>query len=170
MLTLYVDTARWQRHQKAVLAELPGLVPVSKGNGYGFGVARLAVEAAALGADTLAVGTLAEVPTVDTAAFDRVVVLTPWLGDEPRGELPGNVVRTAASVSAVRSLSGQPVIVECRTSLRRHGIVDADLAALGGVLPDVSFEGFALRRPLDRPRGGCPGGEVAAWLERIAAS
>lgn len=36
-LTLYVDTARWRAHQQSVLQQFPGLVPVCKGNGYGFG-------------------------------------------------------------------------------------------------------------------------------------
>ncbi len=36
-LTLTVDRARWQAHVAAVRAAHPGLVPVVKGNGYGFG-------------------------------------------------------------------------------------------------------------------------------------
>ena len=44
-LTLYVDTARWRAHQQAVIEQFPGLVPVCKGNGYGFGHERLAEEA-----------------------------------------------------------------------------------------------------------------------------
>lgn len=170
MLSLYVDTAKWRAHQKTVLAELPGLVPVAKGNGYGFGVGRVAAEALSLGADTLAVGTLAEARSLGETAFDRLVVLTPWLADEPGGELPGNVVRTVASVDGVRALRGQRVIVECRTSLRRHGIVAADLAALAAVLPDVTFEGFALHLPLDRPRSVDPAGEVATWIDQLNAA
>ena len=36
-LTLTVDRARWQAHVAEVRAAFPGLVPVVKGNGYGFG-------------------------------------------------------------------------------------------------------------------------------------
>jgi hypothetical protein len=36
-LTLHIDGARWRANQAAVLADTPGLVPVIKGNGYGFG-------------------------------------------------------------------------------------------------------------------------------------
>ena len=41
-LTLSVDTARWRAHHMRVAQQFPGLVPVCKGNGYGFGHERLA--------------------------------------------------------------------------------------------------------------------------------
>jgi len=168
MLTLHIEAARWRAHQKSVLAELPGLVPVAKGNGYGFGVARLAAEASALGTDTLAVGTLAEARALGDTTFERLVVLTPWLTGEASDDLPRNVVRTAASLDGLRALAGRRAVVECRTSLRRHGIVAADLPALGAALGGVTFEGFALHLPLDRPRGVWPPGEVAEWVSRLA--
>ena len=43
-------------------------MPVAKGNGYGFGLHRLARKADWLGVDTLAVGTYAELPEVDASA------------------------------------------------------------------------------------------------------
>ena len=61
-LTLHVDGDRWRAHLRATAAAHPGLVPVTKGNGYGFGLARLARRAAWLGADTIAVGTYEELP------------------------------------------------------------------------------------------------------------
>src|ERR1700733_4256594 len=42
-LTLYVDHEAWHQHLKAKVAEDPGLVPVAKGNGYGFTVPLLAL-------------------------------------------------------------------------------------------------------------------------------
>ena len=59
-LTLYVDGDRWRTHLTDVLTRNPGLVPVAKGNGYGFGLHRLARKAEWLGVDTLAVGTYDE--------------------------------------------------------------------------------------------------------------
>ena len=53
-LTLHVDGARWRANQASVLADTPGLVPVIKGNGYGFGRARLAAQAAELGVGAVA--------------------------------------------------------------------------------------------------------------------
>ena len=55
--TLHVDGPTWREHLAEVMTAVPGLVPVAKGNGYGFGNARLAAEAARVGAPVLAVGT-----------------------------------------------------------------------------------------------------------------
>ena len=41
-LTLTVDGPRWREHLLAVARANPGIVPVAKGNGYGFGIGRLA--------------------------------------------------------------------------------------------------------------------------------
>jgi alanine racemase len=62
--TLSVDVDRWRAHQRSVLDASPGLVPVIKGNGYGFGNARLAMEASLLGVEVVAVGTVDEVEAV----------------------------------------------------------------------------------------------------------
>ena len=43
-------------HQRALLAEVPGLVPVAKGNGYGFGLETLAAQASELDVEVIAVG------------------------------------------------------------------------------------------------------------------
>ena len=77
-LTLYVDGDRWRTHLKDVLARHPGLVPVAKGNGYGFGLGRLARKAEWLGVDTLAVGTYEELPHVMQRYDGSLLVLTPW--------------------------------------------------------------------------------------------
>ena len=53
-LQLTVDGERWRAHLRKVAQAQPGLVPVAKGNGYGFGLDRLAHRAAWLGADTVA--------------------------------------------------------------------------------------------------------------------
>ena len=55
-LVMHVDTAAWRSHQDAVLASDRLTVPVIKGNGYGFGLERLAGKAARLTADVVAVG------------------------------------------------------------------------------------------------------------------
>ena len=63
-LTLYVDGGRWRAHLRHVRDAHPGIVPVLKGNGYGFGLERLAQRASWLGVDTVAVGTYDEVTPV----------------------------------------------------------------------------------------------------------
>ncbi|PIE20411.1 MAG: alanine racemase, partial [Arachnia propionica] len=77
-LTLTIDSAAWRNHLDEFSAEVPGLVPVAKGNGYGFGLGRLAGESARLPADALAVGTAHEVPMVRSAGWEGdIVVLNP---------------------------------------------------------------------------------------------
>ncbi|MGC0312240.1 alanine racemase [Kitasatospora acidiphila] len=174
-LSLYVDTDRWRDHQHAVLAEFPGLVPVAKGNGYGLGNLRLAREAELLGTGLLAVGTATEAGEVLAAGHPgEVLVLTPYRVGEPAVALPGpdapaRVLRTVASLEALRALAGARVVVECMTSMRRHGITRADLAhcAQAGA---GQVEGFALHLPLDRPDRSSPIAEVAGWVAAITAA
>ncbi|MGA0879369.1 MAG: alanine racemase, partial [Ilumatobacteraceae bacterium] len=75
-LTLTVDAAVWNRHVDTLAALVPGLVPVVKGNGYGFGRAFLAERAATL-SPLMAVGTIHEVS--DVPSNYTAVVLTPAL-------------------------------------------------------------------------------------------
>jgi alanine racemase-like protein len=165
--TVHIDADRWRAHQKRVLDDLPGLVPVAKGNGYGVGNARLAAEAAALGVDTLAVGTGLEVDEVREQFPGDVLVLTPVLpGASPAVE--DRVIRTVAHVGVLSALPpGSRVVVECRTSMNRHGLRPAELAAVPGLLDGARLEGFALHLPLDRPDGVDPVAETAAWIDRL---
>ena len=82
-LVLHVDGERWRDHLRQMAEAHPGLVPVAKGNGYGFGIGRLARRTAwlaglGLGCDTLAVGTYAEIEHVASRFDGDVVVLAPW--------------------------------------------------------------------------------------------
>ena len=73
-LTLTVDGDRWRQHLLDFAGRTPGLVPVAKGNGYGFGLGRLATEAADLGVATIAVGTAGEVAAVRDRFDGEIVV------------------------------------------------------------------------------------------------
>ncbi|WP_037601530.1 alanine racemase [Streptacidiphilus rugosus] len=166
-LSLYVDTPRWRDHQRKVLGAFPGLVPVAKGNGYGFRNTRLAEEATRLGADMLAVGTAYEAAELKDYFGRDVIVLTPYrLGEDPV-PLPHRVIRTVANVEGVRALVGGRVIVECMTSMRRHGVSAEDLGKLRMAIDDVRLEGFAVHLPMDRPEGVDPLAETARWVDQL---
>ena len=82
-LTLTVDGDRWRGHLRSYAEATPGLVPVAKGNGYGFTLGRLARKAQwlddqGLSIDTLAVGTYEELPVFATRNAGGLLVLTPW--------------------------------------------------------------------------------------------
>ncbi len=171
-LSLYVDTDRWRAHQHALLKEFPGLVPVVKGNGYGLGNQRLAREAQLLGTGLLAVGTAQEAEQALECFERELLVLTPYRIGEQQPPLPARVLRTVAGVEALPALPGARVVVECMTSMRRHGVSHAELAHLAGAVADAGtvLEGFALHLPLDRRDGSDPAVEVSEWVQAIAAA
>src|SRR3954468_12870753 len=136
-LTLYVDTARWRAHHKHVLQQFPGLVPVCKGNGYGFGHERLADEATLLGADILAVGTTYEAARIKDFFSGDLLVLTPFRHGEEPVPLPDRAIRSVSSVEGVRALVGARVVVEVMSSMRRHGVAEDDLGKLATAIDDV---------------------------------
>ena len=163
-LTLSVDGDRWRAHLRAVAEANPGLVPVAKGNGYGFTLGRLARRAQwmrdhGLSGDTLAVGTYYELPQVAQRFDGSLLVLTPW---RPFGAalhvdpgLAGRVIHTVGRVSDVTDLlDHQPdarFVLERVTSMLRHGLEARELWAVAPLLaarPKARLEGIALHLPL----------------------
>ena len=159
-LTLTVDGDRWRAHLRAVVEAEPGLVPVAKGNGYGFTLGRLARKVDWLGVDTLAVGTYDELPEVATRCSSDLLVLTPW---RPFGSaleidpaLSDRVIHTLSRLEDVADLLGrQPdarFVLERATSMLRHGMTARELwAAAPPWSPShraPAPEGVALHLPL----------------------
>lgn len=115
-ITLTIRTAPWRAHVARVAATVDGLVPVIKGNGYGFGrdvLARLAAEFS----DTIAVGTIHEL--ADLPSGIDAVVLTPTL-TPPVSTAPILTVGNDAHVEALRDWHGR-VVVKLESSMRRFG-------------------------------------------------
>ena len=77
---LHIDGDRWRSAHDSFVADRPGVVPVVKGNGYGFGRDVLCAEAARLGVDTIAIGTYAELPEALAAFGGDVLVMEPYRG------------------------------------------------------------------------------------------
>ncbi len=155
MITLHLDAVGWRAHLQSVAASTPGLVPVAKGNGYGFGIARLASEAAGLGADTLAVGTALEVAAARRHFEGDIVVLTPWQSwDETATSLleDPRVITTVGRLDDLARLHrehpGARVLVERLTSMRRHGLEEADLAKVTGLCEGLRVEGWTIHLPM----------------------
>ncbi|WP_030412257.1 alanine racemase [Streptomyces sp. NRRL S-1448] len=169
-LTLYVDTARWRAHQQSVLQQFPGLVPVCKGNGYGFGHERLAEEATRLGADILAVGTTYEAAHIKDYFSGDLLVLTPFRHGEEPVPLPDRAIRSVSSVEGVGGLVGARVVIEVMSSMKRHGVRPEDLPKLATAIEDVRLEGFAIHLPLDRADGSDAVEEVIGWMDRLRAA
>jgi alanine racemase len=171
-LSLHVDGDRWRRHLRTFAAENADLVPVAKGNGYGFGVARLARRVQWLGTDMVAVGTYDEVPQVVSRCPADVLVLSPWRPSLPAVEYGDRIVHTVgrlADLGALRAASPRPrVVVEGLTSMRRHGLSPDEFAVVGRSLGGVRLEGVALHLPLADARQNLA--EVEAWLARLRSA
>jgi len=155
-LTLTVDGERWRRHLRAVADAHPGLVPVAKGNGYGFGLARLARKAQWLGVDTVAVGTYDELPEIASRFEGDLLVLTPWRPFGAALDLePPLARRVIHTVSRIEDLTGlwerQPharVVLERLTSMHRHGLSARGLREAADLLDGRRVEGVAFHLPL----------------------
>lgn len=167
-LTLHVDRTRWHDHLTSVVGDHPGIVPVAKGNGYGFGLGMLGRTAAELGADTVAVGTYAEVAHVRETFAGDVVVLQPWRADETDAVHDERVVHTVSRRSDVEALAssrpGTRVILEGLTSMRRFGMGPLDLREASRAAANLKVEGHALHLPM--PAGG-RGSSHLAEVERF---
>ncbi|MPZ62568.1 MAG: alanine racemase [Propionibacteriales bacterium] len=159
-LTLYVDGDRWRAHLRKVADSHPGIVPVAKGNGYGFGVGRLARRAGWLGRDLMAVGTYAEAPEALSRFDGDVLVLSPWRPFEG-GEDDPRLIHTVGRAEDLAELAQRArprVLLEALTSMRRHGFTAEQLAVVDANA--VHIEGLALHLPMAGDRLA----EAERWL------
>jgi alanine racemase len=175
VLRLSVDERVWRRHVDAVRAAVPRLVPVVKGNGYGFGRSRLAALAAGWHADEVAVGTVHELADALAAVPEgtTVVSLTPAM-HLPDG-VPDNAVLTVGSLDHVavleRAARTRPVAVKLESSMHRHGVDATDLPALLDRLAHggLAVHQFVLHLPLPAGTGSDERAvaEVERWLPQL---
>ncbi len=158
-LTLTVDGERWRSHLCFFTDANPGLVPVAKGNGYGFTLGRLARKAQwlndqRLGVDTIAVGTYEELPEVASRFAGSLLVMTPWrpFVDDLDPTLAGRVIHTVSRPGDLAALlerqPGARFVLERLTSMQRHGLSAKDLWDLAAAAMGGHLEGVALHLPL----------------------
>ncbi|MFC6344197.1 alanine racemase, partial [Nocardioides hankookensis] len=158
-LTLTIDGDRWRAHLRSIADAEPGLVPVAKGNGYGFTLGRLARKAQWLGVDTVPVGTYEELSEVASRYDGSLLVLTPWrpfgAATELDPALARRVIHTVSRIADLGDLLGrQPdarVVLERSTSMLRHGMTARELWSTAEVVrdhPKARVAGVALHLPL----------------------
>lgn len=161
-IRLTVQRERWWNHATYIAETVEGLVPVVKGNGYGFGRAGLAVAAAKL-SPLIAVGSVHELAGLPDGVTP--VVLTPtWR--PPESTEPVLTVGSEAHISALRDWDGR-VIVKLESGMHRYGgsidlVEQAQRAGLRTV-------GVAIHPPLagtDEEHRD----EIVNWLPKIDPS
>ena len=161
---LTVSQARWRQHV-ATTAQAYGsaLVPVVKGNGYGFGrplLHQLATELVDR-IEHVCVGNIHEL--ADVPANRRPVVLTPTLTPTTaQGAIL--TVGSTAHVDALRGWSGD-VMIKVASSMRRFGATVDELPTLTRAVENLGLgvAGYALHLPLtgtDEARVA----EIETWL------
>jgi hypothetical protein len=173
---LTVDERAWRAHVDATVTAEPTLIPVVKGNGYGFGRVALMAHAAGL-AGEIAVGTVYE--AADVPGDRTPIVLTPTL--RLPAELPPATILTVGSLTHVDALAAGGwrgrVVAKLASSMHRYGVARSDhsASATGTGLPELlaacdaaglEVVGASIHLPLagdDAARAA----EVLAWLPAL---
>lgn len=148
-LSLHVDGQKWRSHLSQMASAKPGLVPVIKGNGYGFGLELLAAESTRLGIETIAVGLASEVAKVRTAFTGEIIILSP---DQVSSDLTNpKIIQTTSSLEVLQSIDvSVNVIVEILTPLNRHGIEVSEINRALTIIKErgLKLRGFTLHLPI----------------------
>ena len=170
-IRLAVHEAQWLQHVQGVARSMPGLVPVVKGNGYGFRRWNLMPLAGQL-ATEVAVGTVFEVRDVPSNVTP--IVLTPTLTPPPKN-IPLNTILTVAGRHHVVALTTAgwrgDVMVKLQSSAHRFGVVPTDLEPLLSDIADAQFtiRGFSIHPPLEGDDASHLK-DITQWLEVIDKS
>jgi hypothetical protein len=160
--TLKIDATKLRAHLVSVMNSYATagaeLVPVIKGNGYGFGRGLLASEASRLGCHRIAIGTVWELGQTLADFAGEVLVLEPFNSSDEsavaqwRSHLEHNANRIIVTVSdqdlaSVRAAGAKNIYLEGKTSLSRFGILPFDMQSLTN-FNDLKVLGLSLHLPI----------------------
>jgi ACT domain-containing protein len=163
--SLRVDSTKFRGHLVSVMNSYStagaNLVPVIKGNGYGFGRGVLASEASRLGCNRIAIGTVWELGQSLADFPGNILVLEPFNSTDEsavnqwRKHLEHNADRIIVTVSnldlaSVRLIGAKNIYLEGKTSLSRFGIYHLDLQSLDN-FNDLKVLGLSLHSPIVQP-------------------
>ena len=147
-LTLHVDAERWRHHIAHYVARHQGdLVPVIKGNGYGFGIPTLAREASSFQAKCVACYGADEAAAIRSQFEGDVLLLAPDARLDEEW-----VIHTVSPVSkSFNSHSPKRFVIELLSPVKRHGFKLSDVASsINEYSISGQCEGLAIHLPLDQ--------------------
>ena len=169
-LRLNVDTISWKRHFREVANGFGDLIPVVKGNGYGFGRTTLIQHAATLSKE-IAVGTVFEAHDVPKNCV--AIVLTP-AGRELPESLPQTAVLTVGSLHHIENLKNNSwrgsVVVKLRSSMNRYGADNDELTNVLAALKNAGLTqvGWSIHPPLDGNQSDYLT-EIKNWMLQVSS-
>ena len=162
--SLNVDAVKFRSHLNAVVAECRSaggqVVPVIKGNGYGFTREILADEANTLGLKRIAIGTVWELAEALAKFPGEIIVLEPFnVADESalaqwKLILKNNAARVILTLSDlnfsdVTAAGATRIYLEGLTSLHRFGISKSNFSKIDkSQLGNLSVVGLSLHLPI----------------------
>jgi hypothetical protein len=161
-LILHVDGAKWRAHLATVLAESDAqIVPVIKGNGYGFGKKVLAKEAKDLNLPVVAVATVAEANEIETVFPGEILLLSPSASSDSE-----RVIHTISPHSSVFSEKlPKKFVIELLSPIYRHGFALSDLGnALEKYSKGGKCKGIAIHLPIDQKSS------ASEWIDKSLQS
>ena len=163
--SLKVDAEKFRSHLVSVMNGYASagaeLVPVIKGNGYGFGCDRLAAEASRLGCNRIAIGTVWELEQSLADFAGEILVLEPFNSSDKsavnqwRKHLEHNSERIIVTASdldlaSVRSAGAKNIYLEGKTLLSRFGLLHFDMQSIPN-FNDLKVMGLSLHLPIAQP-------------------
>lgn len=155
-------------HVQSVARSMPNLVPVVKGNGYGFRRWNLMPLAGQL-AKEVAVGTIFEARDIPSGITP--IVLTPTLTAPPKN-MPLNTVLTIGAPHHVVALStagwSGNVVVKLQSSAMRYGVQPSDLQPLLADIANarMTVVGFSIHPPIEGDMA-LHMRDITEWLEYL---
>ena len=163
---LELDKENFRKHLTTTKRDFENLIPVIKGNGYGFGIEHLAKEANDLNCDVICVGTIFEAAAVASVFKGRILVLEPFnTADRDASnqwqDFDKRFIRTISSISSGFKFDA-PYVIEGRVSTNRFGLSKAEISDLE--LNNAQIEGLALHLAINQSDEEKLK-EIAEWLE-----
>ena len=157
-LILHVTAEKWRTHLETVVANSEAqVVPVIKGNGYGFGKKVLAQEATNLNLPVVAVATIAEAEEVQSVFPGEILLLSPSAHSDSE-----RVIHTISPHSSVFSAKmPKKFVLELLSPIHRHGFSVSDLGnALDKYSKSGKCEGIAIHLPIDQKSS------ASEWIDK----
>jgi len=164
--SLTVDASKFRGHLVSVMNQYAqagaDLVPVIKGNGYGFGRTNLAREASRLGTNRIAIGTVWELEQALVDFAGEVVVLEPFNAhDQAAKELWQRILSHGASrvivtvsdldFAGVAGVEAKLIYLEGKTSLNRFGLTASEISQVSNA-NGLTVRGLSLHMPISDPK------------------